>query len=222
MGVRFSYHSEIWSWGLCYLLTRLRTNLSEIWIKIWTFFIENVRVFFNVACKMAAILSRPQCVKWIIISCMVTGSKRETCTLFITGLKYNLIKNWVYAVYHVKLSYKPFDDVDNIGVKTHLVIAPIIIIILSLSWSLSLYLLLWLIWLLSLSLHLSLSIIIIIIVISIVSSASLWLSLSLSLSSQLVIVVIHDKNNMSTNGNGGKKPQWLMRHIFATLVVDSN
>ena len=63
------------------LIWILGTNFSEIISDIFTFSFKKMRLKINVVCEMAAMLSRPQCVKCSVL--LFPGYKILTCSFYI-------------------------------------------------------------------------------------------------------------------------------------------
>ena len=57
------YQAIIWTNNVLLLMWPLGTNVSEIWLKTPIIFLQE-NLFENIICKMAAILSWPQCFNW--------------------------------------------------------------------------------------------------------------------------------------------------------------
>ena len=72
------HQAIIWTNAGILLIRILGTNFREILSKIHTFFIQG-NAFQNVVCKMAAIVSRPQCVKREIDQYLVTTKHNKVC-----------------------------------------------------------------------------------------------------------------------------------------------
>ena len=87
----------IWTNAGILLIGPLGTSLSEISIEIHTFSFKK-NAFKNVVCRMAAILSRPQCVKWM-------GDRTGEGEIINWTDNYRNTNNW-YLIFNCKTTRK--------------------------------------------------------------------------------------------------------------------
>ena len=107
------------SYGIL-LIGPLGTNCSEIWIEILTFSFKKINVFESVVCEMAAILSRPQCVKTEYSLNILTCKKHELVTSYpnVTNIlslwaRENIF-SWIWNCYSEhKIKYE-YDVMHNV------------------------------------------------------------------------------------------------------------